>query len=55
MHEQCIAHCEEFFMDRISQLVDKFNIDDADSLHGEFVVNGQEPDDWLFLNDLTNV
>jgi hypothetical protein len=55
MHEACIRHCEEFFMDRVSQLVDKFNIDDADALHGEFVVDGDEPDDWLFINDLTNV
>jgi len=55
MHEACIRHCEEFFMDRVSQLVDEFSIDDADALHGEFVVDGDEPDDWLFINDLTDV
>lgn len=55
MHERCITHCEEFFMDRVSQLVDDYNLDDADALHSEFVVDGEEPDDWLFINDLTDV
>jgi len=42
-------------MDRVSKLVDDYSIDDADALHSEFVVDGEEPDDWLFINDLTNV
>lgn len=53
--EQCVQNVEEFFMDRVTELVGDCNIDDADALHEEFVVDGVEPDDWLFINDMTNV
>lgn len=55
MHESCIENVEDFFMERIMHLVDKTQIEDADAIHSEFVVDGIEPDDWLFINDLTNV
>jgi hypothetical protein len=42
-------------MERVFALVDTNRIDDADAIHSEFVVDGHEPDDWLFINDLTNV
>tara|TARA_Y100000022_G_scaffold194753_1_gene199548 strand:- start:15 stop:143 length:129 start_codon:yes stop_codon:yes gene_type:complete len=42
-------------MDRVTELVGDCNIDDADALHEEFVVDGAEPDDWLFIGDLTDV
>ena len=53
--EQCVQNVEEFFMDRVTELVGDCNIDDADALHEEFVVDGAEPDDWLFIGDLTDV
>lgn len=55
MHESCIENVEDYFMDRLCHLVDKTQIDDADAIHAEFVVDGAEPEDWLFINDLTNV
>ena len=36
-------------------LVDKDRYDDADALYLEFVVDGQEPEDWMFLEDLDAV
>jgi len=55
MHEDCIENIEDYFMERISQLVEDTEIDYADAIHAEFVVDGVEPNDWLFINDLTNV
>lgn len=55
MHESCIENVEDFFMERIMHLVDKTQIENADAIHAEFVVDGIEPNDWLFINDLTNV
>lgn len=53
VHELCIQNVEEYFMDRVTDLVGECLIDDADALHEEFVVDGVEPDQWLFTNDLT--
>lgn len=55
VHELCVRNVEEYFMDRVTDLVGECNIDDADALHEEFVVDGVEPEDWLFASDLTNV
>jgi hypothetical protein len=55
LHDNCLNEVEDFFMERVFALVDTNRIDDADAIHNEFVVDGHEPDDWLFINDLTNV
>ena len=53
-HEKCIAHVEEFFMTTCMELVSSDRLDDAEALKGEFVVDDDEcPDNWLFINDLT--
>ena len=53
-HEQCIEHVEEYFMTTCMELVSSERLDDADALHAEFVVDEEEcPDNWLFINDLT--
>lgn len=55
MHENCVENVEDYFIDRISQLVEDLRIEDADSFHDEFVIDGIQPGDWLFVNDMTNV
>lgn len=55
VHELCVRNVEDYFMDRVTDLVGEMSIADADALHEEFVVDGIEPDDWLFVNDLTDV
>lgn len=55
MHEMCVRNVEEFFMDRVSYLVDESKLEDADAIHEEFVVEDEQSEQWLFINDLTNV
>jgi len=53
-HEQCIENVEEYFMVTCMELVASDRLEDADALHAEFVVDEEEcPDNWLFINDLT--
>lgn len=54
MHEDCIQHVEEFFMDRVMELVDKLQLEDADAIHEEFMVEDESTEEWLFINDMTN-
>lgn len=55
VHETCLNNVEEFFMDRVTQLVDNNRIDDADAIHTEFVVENPNSEEWLFISDMTNV
>lgn len=55
VHETCLNNVEEFFMDRVTQLVDNNRIDDADAIHTEFVVEDPNSEEWLFISDMTNV
>lgn len=45
----CIHHIEEFYCDRMTVLFDNEQYDDAHSIFEEFVVNGEEPEDYVFL------
>lgn len=47
--EWCIHHIEEFYCNRMSELVDMEKFDDAHSIFEEFVVNGEEPEEYVFL------
>tara|TARA_Y200000002_G_scaffold276737_1_gene230939 strand:+ start:338 stop:547 length:210 start_codon:yes stop_codon:yes gene_type:complete len=54
LHEKCIEHVEEYFMATCMELVSSDRLDDADALHREFAVDEDDcPDNWLFMNDLT--
>jgi trans-2-enoyl-CoA reductase len=53
MHYQCIETIEEFYMDRMSYLVDQEQFDDSHALFTEFVIDTEEPDEWIFLNDIS--
>lgn len=47
--EWSIHHIEEFYCSRMEELFDKEQYDDAHSIFEEFVVNGEEPEDYVFL------
>jgi hypothetical protein len=47
--EWCIHHIEEFYCNRMTELVDNEQYDDAHSIFEEFVVNGEEPEEYVFL------
>ena len=50
--EKCISKCEEFYCERLTELVDRKMIDEAGAIFEEFVVEGEEPDDWFFIKFL---
>ena len=50
--EEVIKSCEAFYCDRLTELVDRKMIDEASAIFEEFVVEGEEPDDWYFFKVL---
>lgn len=50
-----IGVLEDYYITRMDELVENECFDDSNALFEEFVVDEQEPDEWMFLNDLTNV
>lgn len=45
---------EEYYCNRMTELVENEQFDDSHAIFEEFVVD-EEPSEWIFLNDLTNV
>ena len=48
-----IGVVQDYFITRMDELVENDRFDDSHSIFEEFVVDMQEPDEWIFLNDLT--
>ena len=46
---------EDFYTERMSELVDEERFDDSHGIYTEFVLDSEEPDEWMFIKDLTNV
>jgi hypothetical protein len=46
---------EENYCNRLEVLVEKEFFDDAHSLFEEFVINSEEPEEWLFIPYFKNV
>jgi hypothetical protein len=55
LQRQILIEIEDHWNHQMCYLVDKDCYDDADALYLEFVVDGQEPEDWIFLEDLDAV
>jgi hypothetical protein len=55
LQRQILIEIEDHWNHQMCYLVDKDRYDDADALYLEFVVDGQEPEDWMFLEDLDAV
>jgi hypothetical protein len=51
--EWSIYLIEEYYCSRMEQLVESERFDDSHSIFEEFVVGGEEPEKWFFMNDLT--
>jgi hypothetical protein len=45
-----IDSIEEFYCDRLNELVDQERFDDSNAIFEEFVVDSHEPTQWFFLN-----
>jgi hypothetical protein len=50
-----IGIVEDYYIARMDELVEQELFDDSNALFEEFVVDGEEPEEWVFLDDLTNV
>lgn len=46
---------EEFYCQRMEELVEEERFDDSHSIFEEFVVDSHEPGDWLFLEYIEDV
>jgi hypothetical protein len=55
LQRQILIEIEDHWNHQMCYLVDKDRYDDADALYLEFVVDGEEPEDWMFLEDLDAV
>jgi len=49
-----IGVVEDYYIARMDELVEQELFDDSNALFEEFVID-DEPNEWIFLNDLTNV
>ena len=49
IRELAIDDIEENFKERITYLVENDRVEDADSIFYEFVVDGEEPEEWTFM------
>jgi hypothetical protein len=46
---------EEYYCNRMEQLVDEEKFDDSNAIFEEFVINDEEPDEWIFLDYIKDV
>lgn len=53
--EQMMCELEAYWNNRMCELVSEDRLDDADALYLEFVVDGQEPEEYMFLEYLNGV
>jgi hypothetical protein len=44
-----IYQIEEFYCNRMEYLVDEERFDDSNAIFEEFVVDGEEPEDYIFM------
>jgi len=50
-----IENVENFFMSNLEKLFDDSRYEDAEAFAQEYIVNGENPDNWLFLDYLADV
>lgn len=53
--ELILIEIEAHWNHRMCELVTEDRLDDADALYLEYCVDGEEPENWLFLEDLQDV
>ncbi len=52
---QMMCELEAYWNNRMCQLVSEDRLDDSDALYLEFVVDGEEPEEYMFLEYLNGV
>ena len=52
---QMMCELEAYWNNRMCQLVSEDRLDDSDALYLEFVVDGEEPEEYMFMEYLNGV
>jgi hypothetical protein len=52
---QMMCELEAYWNNRMCELVTEDRLDDSDALYLEFVVDGEEPEEYLFMEYLNGV
>jgi hypothetical protein len=52
---QLMTEIEAYWNNRMCELVTEDRLDDSDALYLEFVVDGEEPEEYMFLEYLNGV
>lgn len=52
---QMMSELEAYWNNRMCELVTEDRLDDSDALYLEFVVDGEEPEEYMFLEYLNGV
>lgn len=52
---QMMSEIEAYWNNRMCELVSEDRLDDSDALYLEFVVDGQEPEEYMFMEYLNGV
>jgi hypothetical protein len=53
--EQMMCEIEAYWNNRMCELVSEDRLDDSDALYLEFVVDGEEPEEYMFMEYLNGV
>lgn len=53
--EQMMCEIEAYWNNRMCELVTDDRLDDSDALYLEFVVDGEEPEEYMFMEYLNGV
>jgi len=53
--EQMMCEIEAYWNNRMCELVTEDRLNDADALYLEFVVDGEEPEQYMFMEYLNGV
>jgi hypothetical protein len=52
---QMMSEIEAYWNNRMCELVSEDRLDDSDALYLEFVVDGEEPEEYMFMEYLNGV
>lgn len=55
IREQSLDVLDAYWSERMCTLVSDDRIDDSDALYLEFVVDGEEPEEYIFMEDLSGI
>ena len=55
IRERSLDELDAYWSERMCVLVSDDRIDDSDALYLEFVVDGEEPEEYIFMEDLSGI